>query len=486
MNTDKTWDFIIIGSGAGGSTAFDFLTRFGQRVLMLEEGTESADTVRFASIPNINRLMYRDKGLRVALGFPAVTIGEGIAFGGSTEVNGGLFWMTPKHVVKEWEKLGLPGINWNALNTEYLNLCSELGVVNQSVIQQHDLDSEKLQLGANALGWKIVPVPRLAPGCAHSNKCPSGCPSGAKQSMSRNLLKLAMEQGGQTRKGVRVDKVRHKKTLISIEGHKTDGKSTERLHFTTKNLVVAAGAIESQRLLMQNKLLKHNRIGKVSFHANMKIIAKFADRINSDIGTIFTKQIHEFIEQDLLIMGANFNRQYLAMASSHLDSQQYNKMLKDFEKLALYTSQTRVQTQITDYRVSQNKFYPIVRWKKIDKSKMRMSLIETSRILFAAKAEYIILPFTGQNKCNSLEDAINLIQETPFSKFQITTVHLMSSLPISTDPKSAINENGFLLDSKIQILDASILPSSIGESPQGTIMSLVRLILNRSRLDLKH
>jgi choline dehydrogenase-like flavoprotein len=60
-------------------------------------------------------------------------------------------------------------------------------------------------------------------------------------------------------------------------------------------------------------------------------------------------------------------------------------------------------------------------------------------------------------------------------KFSISSVHAMSSLPMGTSNKNLVNTSGQLGNFKnLYVADASILPTTIGESPQGTIMAIAR------------
>ena len=471
--SQKIWDVVIVGSGAGGSLAFQHYVAKGLGVLLLEEGTESLGTMKNHSITDVTKKMYRNGGLRVALGLPSLTIGEGNAIGGGTEVNGGLFWRTPRFVLEQW-RLIAPMINQESLEREFLKLERELNVQIQKPLEGFDLDSHMLELGSRKLGWKISDVPRLVVDCKRRNKCPSGCPSGAKQSMSKTLVESAIREGGSVESNVKVHSITLGKDLLTIKT-----KGSREKDFLAKRVVLSAGAIETPRILKNSGLIKTMK-STVGFHANFKIVAKFPCEVNSKLGSIFTKQIHEFLEDGLLIMGSNFNSSYLAMASSHIDGRPYSNLKNHFPNLALYTVQIKADSFIYDLKAPFIGYLPFVKWKASDKIKVRQALLRTSQVLFAAGAEYLILPFSGDNHCYNFDDAKKVINKSSFTKLNISTVHLMSSLPLSNAPKSCIDAGSQLKkDVRVQVLDASILPTTIGESPQGSIMALVRLILNK-------
>ena len=470
----KIWDAVVVGSGAGGSLAFQHYVSKGLKVLMLEEGTDTLSSVKSFSVSEITYKLYRNGGLRIALGLPSLTIGEGKAIGGGTEINGGLFWRTPDYVLQTWLHLA-PFVDQDEYKGEFAKLEQELGVSVQQTRAGFDLDSEKLDLGSKALGWKICNVPRLVVGCERRNLCPSGCPSGAKQSMSRTIISNTLENGGYIKANIRIESLSKQGDLLVLLSN-----NSEQKEILTKKVVISAGAIETPRILRRSRLIRP-MVSRIGFHSNLKVIAKFSEDIYSEKGTIFTKQIQEFLEDGIVIMASNFRIPYLAMASSHLNGAEYSDLLKDMPNLAMYTVQVKTDSVIRDFKIPFLGFIPIIIWKNSDKKKVRQALNYTSQVLFAAGANYIVLPFSKDKKCYNLAEAINKIKKLRFSTLNITTVHLMSSLGLSTNVQSALDDSAHLkTNPQIQVLDASILPTTVGESPQGSIMAMVRLMLKRS------
>jgi choline dehydrogenase-like flavoprotein len=61
------------------------------------------------------------------------------------------------------------------------------------------------------------------------------------------------------------------------------------------------------------------------------------------------------------------------------------------------------------------------------------------------------------------------------------SVHAMSSCPMGVEVDSIVDTSGRLNGNKnIIVSDASVLPTNIGESPQGTIMAMSHEILSRN------
>ena len=164
------FDYVILGSGAGGSTAFVEHSK-NRLTALIEDGQLSADAIRNSSVKRILTDMYRDGGIRPAIGYPNIAIGEGRCVGGSTEINGGLFWRTPLNIVQEWTNLGYDfagSQKWVAIFEE---LERELNVTTEVGRDGFDLDSKLLLRVANSKNWKMVPAVRMVKLCQKSNLC---------------------------------------------------------------------------------------------------------------------------------------------------------------------------------------------------------------------------------------------------------------------------------------------------------------------------
>ncbi|KAK7934730.1 hypothetical protein PG985_000225 [Apiospora marii] len=100
---NKTYDYIIIGSGAGGIPMADRLTEAGHTVLMLEKGPpstglwggtmkapwlEGTNLTRF-DVPGLSNQIWHDPTNITCADFPYMS---GCLLGGGTAVNSGLWW----------------------------------------------------------------------------------------------------------------------------------------------------------------------------------------------------------------------------------------------------------------------------------------------------------------------------------------------------------------------------------------------------------
>jgi choline dehydrogenase-like flavoprotein len=181
-------------------------------------------------------------------------------------------------------------------------------------------------------------------------------------------------------------------------------------------------------------------------------------------------------------MPANFSLSYLAFGSGNLSTEAYREIVKDFPKYAMFTGQFRFSGKILDIKLGKKRSLLLSYLTKSDVRMLRKYLLKTAEILFASGARKILIPTTGTNEVESYAHAERIINRINRLSISISTVHIMSSMPIRRMKSDVLNAKGQLkADSRIYVMDASILPSSIGESPQGTIMAYVRFLIRHQK-----
>ena len=95
------------------------------------------------------------------------------------------------------------------------------------------------------------------------------------------------------------------------------------------------------------------------------------------------------------------------------------------------------------------------------------------------------MPISGSGTVRSLADLDRKLERLKPNQLEIITVHIMASCPMGPNPAtSVVGPDGRLWNMKnVLLADASILPSSTGESPQGTIMAFVHEVMSRHIYD---
>ncbi len=461
---------LIIGSGAGGSViAKSLANKFD--VTLMEEGGRTSTIKWIESITASFVELYRYGGVLPIFSRPIIGFAEGRVVGGSTVVNGGLLWRTPTKILNQW--LNNKQISKNIFDKyqAVFDVIEKRLNVNYQTISDSNKDSSMLAMGAQVLGWKIVDVPRAVIGCSNQNRCPSSCNSGAKQSMDKTYLADAEKNGVVVLSGVRVDRLLMRGNHVDGVCYFENGKLRKKKF---DYVFVCAGAIQTP-IILRKSGIKSGIGNSLSLHLNMKFLAQFEEAIDSKNGTIFSKQIQEFEDEGTLIMATNFNESW-AMSSLESKGPVALENLKDnIDRFAMYT------TQIKPLGVGKVRSllglgtFCSFKFAISDKALIARAIESTARVLFAAGAKKIYLPIHNVGSIQSIAEAQNLLLNLKPKDLELLSVHAMATVPMGE--YGAVDYEGKVVGyENLFVADASILPSSIGESPQGTIMYLAQCI----------
>lgn len=232
------YDTIIIGSGPGGATVAKELSEKGQKVLILEWGSNAPVDGSFtqfalnAGIPGKSVLFTNKKFLAMF---------RGICTGGSSTFYCGTAFDPPYNMLNSY------GIN---IEDEINDLKEELPIAPLS----DDLVGPAAKLMMNSaidLGydWKKLNKFIYQDKCKlDCSKCSYGCPYGAKWT-SRNYIEQAVDNGAELTSHAKVDKVLIKNnTAVGVE-YKKQFKSHQ---VYADRIVVAGGGIGSPMILRQS------------------------------------------------------------------------------------------------------------------------------------------------------------------------------------------------------------------------------------------
>lgn len=466
--------YLIIGTGAGGSVAGTTLAEQGYDVLFLEEGNYFPAEAYTPDISDMTAQLYRNRGISPFYGLPSIGFVEGCCVGGGTVINGGLIWRTPSWILEEWvEKYGLHEYNEEVMKPYFETVERDLHVVRREPEIDVNLDSMAVRKGAERLGWKHVMIPHAVKNCTNLNLCPTGCPTGAKQSMLETYLPRALNHGARiltssravhiTRKG----KCAHS-VYAKIKGH----RKPICIHFD--HLILAGGAVQTPHLLRRSRLSA--RAGRtLQFHLNIKIVAKFHQEVHARRGAMFTVQVQEYERQGMLFMGSNLQPHYIAMTLAQYGPEVIDQLLEAYNHLGLFVAMIKPKSLAHIMSWTGDKPLVWYRFHSDDLGQIKQAITRACILLFESGAKTLFLPVRDVVPITSIDQIKPAMDALTPMAIELITVHAMASCPMGNDPgKSVVNPEGRLWDmDNVFVMDASFLPSNIGESPQGTIMAFV-------------
>ncbi|MFN8106029.1 MAG: GMC family oxidoreductase [Acidimicrobiia bacterium] len=201
-------DFVVVGTGAAGSTAAWVLAEAGHDVLMVEEGPPVAkEDFGDPTFPAL-ATMYRGGGVEAFTGRSMITTLQGRVVGGSTVVNSAIAWRVPESSYDRWAfdpaiRAAFPleelHRHWDALD--------EVMSVTPTGADIAGRGNTLAAIGAEAMGWSGKPMNRFTRGCKGSGHCQQGCPNDAKMSTAMTLIPMAQQRGARVLASCRVNKV---------------------------------------------------------------------------------------------------------------------------------------------------------------------------------------------------------------------------------------------------------------------------------------
>ncbi len=274
--TDLDYDFVVIGSGFGGSTAALRLVEGGHRVLVIEKGSELGAAQFPKSNWDLRRYMWMPwlgfRGLFKMTFFRHVTVLSGVGVGG-----GSLVYACTHPVPKDsffsspsWVHLA----DWrDELAPHYIEAKRMLGVattpfrtrtddvLHQIAIERGQPEAFEPTQVAVYFGkaGQTVPDPFFGgrgparTGCIRCGGCMLGCRHDAKNSLDKNYLHLARRGGAELHADTEVSAVRP----LPGGGYRIEARrgrhplSRARAQYTARNVIFAGGVLGTVALLLR-------------------------------------------------------------------------------------------------------------------------------------------------------------------------------------------------------------------------------------------
>ncbi|HET7120196.1 MAG TPA: GMC family oxidoreductase [Solirubrobacterales bacterium] len=277
------YDWIVIGSGFGGSVSALRLSEKGYKVGVLECGKRFTDKDFPKSTWDIRRYFWAPRvGLRGIFRlstFKDVSVVSGCGVGGGSLGYANTLYVPPAKFFKDpqWSDLA----DWESeLAPHYAEAQRMLGVTD---VESDDPADDLLREYGEAIGvgdtYRKTPVGiyfgepgKTAPdpffggegpdrtGCSLCGRCMVGCPHGAKNTLVKNYLYLAERRGAEVTPDRTVTEIRPLGAADGSEGYAITSERSgmipgrDRRTITARGVVVAAGALGTNKLLQRCRL----------------------------------------------------------------------------------------------------------------------------------------------------------------------------------------------------------------------------------------
>lgn len=487
---DFTADAVVIGSGAGGAIAAYELAKSGKSVIVLEAG-RYVPAERMTEMTAVSLgTMYADHGGQ-ANSQGDITILQGACVGGSTVVNAALCFRTPDHYLRLWaEEYGLTNISTEVL-TPYFETVERNIWITQNEAWESSPGAELIKQGMEAAGNPIGHAKRNVKDCALTGFCFAGCKTNRKQSMLVTYLPWAQAYGAEIYADTRVNEILSENgqaTGVTAEVINPDtGEKVADMTVTAPIVVLAAGPIQSPILLMKSGLANSSgQVGKnFACHPSLSLTAVFDEEVNDTVGATHSVYMDEFVLPDengvggFILLNA-IEQPVLAAASQNPGTgRPYVNMMERF------ANTIRLITLLHDKNsgeVTYENGMKTINYTVDDEDfeSMKEGLKVNARILLAAGASKVYIPTTLSQVIESEADVDPVIDalQNERSRYPYTSFHPQGTLRMGADPATTVvNPMGETHDVRnLYVLDASILPTSIGYNPSETVYALASYI----------
>jgi cholesterol oxidase len=319
-NESFDFDWLVIGSGFGGSVSALRLSEKGHSVGVLECGRRFADDEFPSSTADLKRYFWNPrlgmKGIFRLTTFKDVSVVSGCGVGGGSLGYANTLYVPPKQFFEDpqWADMG---IDWEEdLAPHYAEAQRMLGVVQNP----HDDPADQLlrELGEE-LGvgdtYKKTPVgvyfgePGVTvsdpffdgegpdrTGCRQCGRCMVGCPHGSKNTLVKNYLYLAEKRGARVMPERTVVDIRPLGGADGADGYEVESVRSgawlrkDRRVQRARGVVVAAGPLGTNKLLARCRC--NGSLARIS--------SRLGELVRTNSESILTVTVPEDYPDDLI------------------------------------------------------------------------------------------------------------------------------------------------------------------------------------------
>ncbi len=450
-------DFVVIGSGAGGSAAAARLCEGGASVLLAEKGSPAStsnDALRAIG------KYYTNEGLSAAMGNCLLPIPTGEVLGGTTRINSGTCLKTPKDLLRRWE--AVEGFRADGFEPHLDEAWRRLKV--KPVPEETQSRSTKLFFkGLDSLGISGGhALERGEDGCVGSSRCCFICPRDAKMSAEKAYLAPLLGKPG--------FEVACETELVSLAPGKNP-RVTLRSESGTrevecKAVVLACGTLRTPYFLRRFGLGRAPAGDALSVHPATKVFALFDEKVESDKGVPQAGGLLDPDEPRIRYEGIHMPLELAAM-SMPFEGRELRRWMDVHERIATFGFMIRDESRgSVRYPVGPRLPWLSYRLQDGDLARMTRAMRFLGKVFFAAGARKVVLPL---NRPGSVFETAAQLQKADLSDVRAADLQMMAFHPLGTCGMGRVVDGNLKAADGVYVADGSVVPESLGVNPQITI-----------------
>ncbi len=475
-------DVCIIGSGPGGATVAKELSAQGLKVVLLEAGPVFDYRHSTREAGEFLARYLQEASFRSTLGNVFIATMQAEMLGGTSEINSAIFKPLPDKILREWiEDYALEDLSVEEMHEHFRALEEELGA-QPTEMEAQGPKNLLVKKGLEALGWESHPLRRVVQGCRGASDCMTGCPVGAKRTMSATFIPKASQQGAEIyplckARYILMEKGKATGVLADILDARTKEKKGE-LHVRAKVVVSSAGVLQTPLLLRRSGIKGHGWVGRnLRMHIGVAALGLFDEEVHGWYGATQGWGSNALFHRGLVLetiwaLPAVFTARLPGVGHEYL------RRLKQYKNCTAVATKPR---GISTGWVSESRSGDPFLWLYIrqeDADETALGLKAAIDILFAAGAKEVYpgtygLPWVIKDP---KESELLLTKRFKPSSFEYVGNHVFGTCRMGGDARrSVVNSWGEVHEVRgLFIADSSIFPTATVNNPQESIMGFAR------------
>ncbi len=469
INKSLEYDYIVIGSGAGGGVVFDELKKNNKNVLLIEKGphikSKNLKKEFYHSLKNI----WKSSGYQYADGNISLPILQGVSLGGSTTINGSIMQELEENFCNKLISI----INTNNKNFKFDNLLKfqnnikkefNITSTNKEFNQDNNLINE---LKKN--NWEYKFLERAISDDKYLDRTLSG------NSIESIILRKYNGSNILTNLDVKLI-VKDKKKILGVKCF--DKRERKNIFIKVKKkLIVSCGVLGSAKLLMKSNIKNKNLGKKFSCHLSGAVDALFLEHKKKIEGTLNAIEIitddnsckkfaNQNVPDEIILSRIPFeNHDNLREKLSKVSSWVYNVSSKDTGYIKNSFFNRRLKFNITDDEFQ----------------KVKKFIFKISDFLFKIGAINVFPNVLNKNNLTkNMSEIETLLSKIDNKDLLLTASHLFGTCCIGKDENNGVVDENFKVFNyeNLFVVDSSVFPFTTSYNPQLTIMIYAKLASN--------
>jgi choline dehydrogenase-like flavoprotein len=479
-NFEVEVDFVVVGSGAGGSAAAVQLARAGGRVAVVEAGAWRDPSDYPSSAYGAMRDLMKDWSSQLTTGRALWPIVQAQAVGGTTVINSAICLRTPDDIFEQWQREhGLTGLREEVLAAEERierDLCVE-----EVPVRSRGRSNTLAKQGADALHWSDSHyIRRYAKGCEGAGQCLQGCRSLRKQSTNLNYIPEVIALGGLVVSCAPAHRV-------LLQGSRATGVAGRFVHPTTKRggagfhlrakkgVVVAASATQSPLLLMRSGLRLPALGAFFRAHPGTGVFGCYDEPVDMNVGATQGWASVAFRDTPGLKLEVLSLPPEMVASRVPGGGVQLMRSLERYRHYAMWCMAVRAESVGT---VGGSVFgNAVVRYtlNHADMLRFRQGMVLVAKQHVAAGARSVLPNISGM-PVEIPADQIGILEDAPLDPRRYLAIlsHIFGGCVMGRDPATSVVDGRGRVHGiqGLIVADASAIPTNLGVNPQHTIMGL--------------